>query len=102
MKDILITNQAVPEAISFLKLGGVLPATFLFFMFFATISQKFSKEAVFYIVLTPFLVFFTLFIVYYRIFKIDSLYLNMPQSLIDSNPFMAAVYAWPCSVFYIL
>ena len=63
MKDSLIVNApgSGAEAIPFLKLWCTTPAAILFMATYIKISTFVSREKLFYITLTPFLVFFILF-----------------------------------------
>jgi len=49
------------EAIPFLKVWGVLPFAILFMLIYSRLSNKLSKEKLFYSTITPFLIFFALF-----------------------------------------
>jgi len=57
------------EIISFLKIGGVLPGALLLTYIFTKLINKFSREQVFYTILTGFLLYFS-FISESRIFTI--------------------------------
>ena len=59
-KDTLIvtTSTSGAEAIPFIKVWGLLPMAFLMTYIFTKLSNKYSIEKVFYIILTIFLVFF--------------------------------------------
>ncbi len=60
-KDTLVVNSAGAGAITFLKLYCVTPAAILFVIIYAKLTNIFSRENVFYIVVGPFVVFFALF-----------------------------------------
>lgn len=60
-KDTLIVTAAGAEAIPFLKVWGVVPSAVIFVLIYAKMSNIFSKEKLFYVTLTPFIVFFALF-----------------------------------------
>ncbi len=60
-KDSLVVPAAGAEAIPFLKLGFVVPFAILFLVIFSKLSNKLSKERLFYTILTPFLLFFAIF-----------------------------------------
>ncbi|MHA1558560.1 MAG: Npt1/Npt2 family nucleotide transporter [Alphaproteobacteria bacterium] len=49
------------ETISFLKLYGVTPAAIIFMLVFVKLANVFSRENLFYAVVTPFLLFFATF-----------------------------------------
>ncbi len=61
IKDALIVTEAGSETITFLKFWVVVPSAFIFFFVYAKLSTILSKKALFYTIVTPFLVFFMLF-----------------------------------------
>lgn len=61
IKDALIVTEAGSETITFLKFWVVVPSAFMFFFVYAKLSTLLSKKALFYTIVTPFLVFFMLF-----------------------------------------
>lgn len=61
IKDALIVTEAGSETITFLKFWVVVPSAFIFFFIYAKLSSILSKQALFYTIITPFLVFFMLF-----------------------------------------
>ncbi|CAM9632542.1 unnamed protein product [Chrysoparadoxa australica] len=61
MKDTLVVTHCGAEAISFLKVLGVLPAATAFTLFYAKISTILTRRKLFYIALVPFFAFFVLF-----------------------------------------
>lgn len=61
IKDGLIVPTIGAEAISFLKLWLVLPSSIIFTLFYVYLSNRFSSENIFYIVITIFLGFFLVF-----------------------------------------
>ena len=61
-KDTLVVNAAGgSHVIPFLKFWGVMPCAVLFMLIYAKLSNKLSKSALFYSVVTPFLIFFGIF-----------------------------------------
>lgn len=60
-KDTLVVNSAGANAISFLKLYCVTPAAILFVMLYAKMSNMLSREKLFHVTVTPFLIFFGIF-----------------------------------------
>jgi AAA family ATP:ADP antiporter len=58
---IITASHSGAEAIPFIKLWAVLPSAVLFTLLFTRLSNWFSREKVFYIVISIFLVFFFLF-----------------------------------------
>ncbi|MBH1989541.1 MAG: NTP/NDP exchange transporter [Myxococcaceae bacterium] len=61
IKDALIVTEAGSETITFLKFWVVVPSAFIFFFVYAKLSTILSKKALFYTIVTPFLIFFALF-----------------------------------------
>lgn len=61
MKDVLVVNAAGAGIITFLKTYCVTPAAILFFMLFVKLSNKFSRENLFYVIIIPFLAYFLVF-----------------------------------------
>ena len=106
-KDTLVVNAAGSSLIPFLKFYCVTPSAILFVIFYAKLTNVFSKEKVFYAVVTPFLVFFAAFafVIY------PNLHLLHPSPdliarLHDSYPSLSGfinVWAyWAFSMFYVL
>ncbi len=60
-KDTLIVTSSGAETIPFLKVWGVVPAAVVFMLIYAKLSNLLSKERLFYVTITPFLLFFALF-----------------------------------------
>ncbi len=60
-KDVLVVKNMGAGAIPFLKLFGTTSAAVLFMLIYAKLSNKLSKERLFYTTLAPFLLFFALF-----------------------------------------
>ena len=60
---IITAKGSGAEVISFLKIGGVLPGAILLTYIFTRLISKFSREQVFYTILTGFLVYFAIFLV---------------------------------------
>lgn len=58
---VITASQSGAEAIPFIKLWAVLPSAILFTLLFTRLSNWFSREKVFYITLSIFLVFFLVF-----------------------------------------
>lgn len=106
-KDTLIVTSSGAETIPFLKVWGVVPAAVVFMLVYAKLSNMLSKEALFYVTITPFLIFFGLFAAV--------LYPNKeimhPTTLADSmqavlplgfSGLIGCFRNWTYSVFYIL
>lgn len=60
-KDALVVNAAGAGIIPFLKFYCVTPAAVAFVIIYAKLCNVFDKEKIFYIVVTPFLIFFAIF-----------------------------------------
>ena len=60
-KDALVVNAAGAGIIPFLKFYCVTPAAVVFVILYAKLCNIFNKEKIFYIVVTPFLIFFAFF-----------------------------------------
>mmetsp|Transcript_15100 Transcript_15100/g.39228 ORF Transcript_15100/g.39228 Transcript_15100/m.39228 type:complete len:595 (-) Transcript_15100:278-2062(-) len=60
-KDTLVVTTAGAEAIAFLKVYFVIPASMLFFLLYAKMSSILSKRALFVSTMLPFIAFYTLF-----------------------------------------
>ena len=61
LKDSLVVPEIGAEALSFLKLWGVLPAAVLAMLLYAELLSFFSEEKTFYIITGIFIAFFALF-----------------------------------------
>lgn len=61
VKDSLIVTNAGTETITFLKVWTVVPAAFIYFLIYSKLSNLLNREALYYTVVVPFLVFFALF-----------------------------------------
>jgi len=108
-KDTLVVNApgSGAESLSFLKLYGVTPAAILFMIIFVKLANVFSKEKLFYAIVTPFLVFFAAFgFIIYPNKEILHMSLSSIQSLQQSCPnlhwFIPVIGNWSYSLFYIL
>jgi len=60
-KDTLIVSSCGAEAITFLKVYGVLPASAMFMVAYAKASNVLSKKALFYVTSIPFFIFYAIF-----------------------------------------
>lgn len=108
-KDTLVVTASGSgaEAIPFLKVYGVLPAAVLFLIGYSKLSNKLSKQALFYATIVPFIVFFGLFsTVFYPLRDVlhptalaDSLQASLPKGLYG----LVAIFRnWTFSLFYIM
>ena len=107
MKDVLVVNAAGAGIITFLKTYCVTPAAILFFMLFVKLSNKFSRENLFYVIIIPFLAYFLIFgfvinpnFDFFHPSKetIAQLHANHPHS----QGFVDLGVYWSYSLFYIL
>ena len=95
------------EAIVFLKLWGVLPFAVLFMLLYSKLSNKLSKEKLFYATITPFLVFFALFafLIYpMRDYLHPHAFADTLQGILPDGlkGFVALIRNWSFSLFYIM
>ena len=60
-KDTLVVTAAGAEALPFIKVWGTMPMAILFMVIYSELSNLFSRETVFYLTISFFLVFFALF-----------------------------------------
>eukprot|EP00184_Porphyridium_aerugineum_P001851 CAMPEP_0184698546 /NCGR_PEP_ID=MMETSP0313-20130426/5135_1 /TAXON_ID=2792 /ORGANISM="Porphyridium aerugineum, Strain SAG 1380-2" /LENGTH=526 /DNA_ID=CAMNT_0027157509 /DNA_START=540 /DNA_END=2120 /DNA_ORIENTATION=+ len=60
-KDVLVVTAAGAEIIPFLKTYCNLPGAILFTLMYSSLSNKMSREKLFYVCLAPFVVFFLVF-----------------------------------------
>jgi ATP:ADP antiporter, AAA family len=81
-KDTLIVTSCGAEAITFLKIYGVLPAAAAFIALYSKLSNALPKQALFYATCLPFFAFFAIF---------DILIYPNAQAL---HPNLEAVQAW--------
>jgi ATP:ADP antiporter, AAA family len=95
------------EAIPFVKVWLVVPCAVLFMLIYAKLSNKLSKQALFYTVTVPFLIFFTLFatVLYpardylHPTEMADRLQAVLPEGLMG----MVAIFRnWTYALFYVL
>lgn len=109
LKDSLLVTApgSGAEAIPFLKVWGVLPFAVVFMLIYSKLSNKLSKEKLFYTAIIPFLVFFALFA--FVIYPISD-YIH-PTALADklqdilpngARGFVALFRNWTFSLFYIM
>lgn len=108
-KDTLIVTASGSgaEAIPFLKVWCVVPAAIIFMLIYSKLSNLLSKERLFYVTLTPFLIFFALFatVIYpnrellHPVQSADMLQAALPAGFKG----LVAIYRnWTYSLFYIL
>lgn len=108
-KDTLIVTApgSGAEAIPFIKVWLVVPCAVLFMLIYAKLSNILSKQALFYAIISPFIVFFALFAtVLYPLKEVlhpnelaDSLQAALPQGFMG----MVAIFRnWTYALFYVL
>lgn len=61
-KESLLITAAGAEALPFIKVWGTVPAAILFMLIYTKLSNILSRETLFYITITTFLVFFVFFV----------------------------------------
>lgn len=108
-KDTLIVTApgSGAEAIPFIKFWLVVPCAVVFMLIYAKLSNILSKQALFYTIITPFLVFFALFptviyplrdVLHPTVFA-DRLQSILPQGLLGV---VAILRNWTFAAFYVL
>ncbi len=106
-KDALVVNAAGAGVIPFLKFYCVTPAAVVFVILYAKLCNVFDKEKIFYVVVTPFLVFFAIFAFIIQP-NFDALHPNpeLINGLNNNYPAFSGfinIYAfWSYSAFYVL
>jgi ATP:ADP antiporter, AAA family len=107
IKDALIVTEAGAETIIFLKFWAVVPAAFIFFLFYSKVTNILSSKKVFYVMVLPFISFFALFSLFlypnrailHPVESADWLQSIFPAGLAG----MVAIYRyWTFSIFYVL
>ncbi|MBI5346962.1 MAG: NTP/NDP exchange transporter [Chlamydiae bacterium] len=108
-KDTLIVTSPYSgaEAIPFIKVWAMLPMAFFITFLFTKLSNKHSREKVFYIMVIIFISFFALFtFVLYPLREVlhphafaEYLETILPQGY---KGFIAIVRNWPCTAFYVM
>lgn len=106
-KDTLVVGASGAEAISFLKFWGVTPASILFVILYAKLSNMLSKENLFYACIIPFILFFGAFaFVIYPNKALLHPSAETVQALQQSIPVLRFIFAlwgaWSYSIFYIM
>lgn len=106
-KDTLIVTTAGAEAIPFLKVWGTVPAAIVFMLIYAKLSNILSKEALFYTIIVPFIIFFGLFACLFY----PNREVMQPNAFADyllqvlpagCSGLVEAIRNWIYSVFYVL
>jgi ATP:ADP antiporter, AAA family len=109
LKDtiILTAKNSGAEVIPFIKVWGMLPGVFLATWFYTRLRRYFSKESVFYIIISSFLAYFLLFAFYFyphsqelHLEKFgDWMSSTLPQGF---QGFIALVRNWTFTSFYVI
>jgi AAA family ATP:ADP antiporter len=81
VKDALVIPALGAEVISFLKLWVVLPSALIFTIVYVKLSNIFSAEKVFYIIVSSFLIIFWIFT--YVIYPNQDIYHPSSESIVD-------------------
>ena len=108
-KDALVVTapSSGAETLPFLKVWAIVPMAFLFTFIFTRVSNRVSREKIFYVMMSMFVVFFLLFMFFLYPFQ-DSLH---PHTLCDQvqallprgfQGFIAMFRNWTFSLFYIM
>ncbi len=106
-KDTLVVGASGAEAINFLKFWGVTPASILFVILYAKLSNTLSKENLFYACIIPFVAFFGAFafIIYPNkaLLHPSSETVEAMKLAIPHLRFIFALWgAWSYAIFYIM
>lgn len=109
MKDALVVNgrSSGAEVIPFIKVWFMFPGTVLFTILFTRLANRYSREAVFYCMISAFLIFFAAFtfILYpNREFLHPNDFADKLETILPSglNGLIAAIRNWTCTLFYVM
>ena len=106
-KDTIIVTSSGAEAITFVKFWGVIPSAILFMVIYSKLTNILSKQNVFYVIVTSFIIFFAVFALFlYPARDIlhpheaaDSLQSMLPQGF---GGLIGIFRNWTFALFYIL
>ena len=104
-KDALVVSHCGAESIPFLKLYGVLPSAVLFILGYTKASNLLGKEALFYVTLIPFFLFYSLFayVLYPNRETIHFPKLGGVQTVADAAPGpLSLIRYWSFSLYFIV
>lgn len=106
-KDTVVVSAIDELALPFLKLFGTLPAAVVFMLVFTKMSNVINREALFYAIIVPFILFFLLFttVLYpYREALQPTATAAWMLSVLPEGFYSAVkcIEHWPLSLFYIL
>ena len=104
-KDTLVVSHCGAESIPYLKLYGVLPCAMMFIVAYSKASNLLGKEALFYVTLVPFFVFYSLFafVLYPNRDSIHFPKLGGVESVADAAPGpLSLIRYWSFSLYFIV
>ena len=104
-KDALVVSHCGAESIPYLKLYGVLPCAMMFIVGYSKASNLLGKEALFYVTLVPFFVFYSLFafVLYPNRDSIHFPKLGGVQTVADAAPGpLSLIRYWSFSLYFIV
>ncbi len=97
------------EVIPFLKIGAVLPGALLLTYIFTLLISRFNREQVFYIILSGFLAYFAIFLLFlypnHELLRLDSVADFLQNTIFTgtgSKGFISAIRHFNLTVFYVL
>jgi len=106
---VVTAEQTGAEIIPFLKIGAVLPGALLFTYIFTKLINRYSREHVFYAMLSGFLIYFALFLFvlypHHEILQFDSVADFLRQHIFVTEGFdglIALIRHWNLTLFYVL
>ena len=109
LKSTLVVGESDvgAEMIPFLKVWAVIPGAFLATTVLIKVSHKFTREKIFYFVLSFFLLFFSLFLFYLypqrQLLEARSLGAFLAHYLPSgAQGFIAMIIHWPLAIFYVV
>ena len=104
-KDTLVVSHCGAESIPYLKLYGVLPCAMMFIVAYSKASNLLGKEALFYVTLVPFFVFYSLFafVLYPNRDSIHFPKLGGVETVADAAPGpLSLIRYWSFSLYFIV
>ncbi|MGM0439829.1 MAG: Npt1/Npt2 family nucleotide transporter [Chlamydiota bacterium] len=109
MKDSLIVTADVSgaETIPYIKVWGMLPGALLLTYIFTKLSNRYSRENVFYIMLSIFLTFFVIFAIFLYP-NIDTIHPHKLAAILTdllpkgSRGLIAMLHHWSFTIFYVM
>ena len=106
-KDALVVNAAGAGIIPFLKFYCVTPSAVIFVILYAKLCNIFNKEKIFYVIVTPFLIFFALFAFVIQpnfdaLHPTPELINNLNNQYPALSGFINILAYWSYSAFYVL